>query len=57
MPPLTPAQVQQFARAGYVIVRGAFSPERVVQLRSAVGDALERLATAEEAGEDVPTTG
>ena len=47
-------ELEAFRRDGFLIVRSAFTPERVLALRSAVEDLLERAAAAEDAHEDGP---
>eukprot|EP01050_Picozoa_sp_SAG11_P013827 SAG11_NODE_1646_length_4523_cov_1.447559_2_plen_343_part_00 len=50
-PPLTAGQLAQFHEQGFVIVRAAFAPERIEQLRVAVEGICRRAAEAEDVGD------
>eukprot|EP01051_Picozoa_sp_SAG22_P015702 SAG22_NODE_2091_length_3027_cov_1.473702_2_plen_140_part_00 len=51
---LEPDELERFRRDGFLIVRQAFSPRRVAQLKAAVEAMLDRAAAAEDAGEAGP---
>lgn len=50
-PPMTPSQRDQFERDGFLVVRGALSPEEVERHTAAVDAAYERERSVSPAGE------